>query len=234
MNSKKTTARIAGLLFLILVVLGIFAEFFVRQKIIVPDNALATAQNILASEGLFRLGIVSDLLMTTVYFFFPLVLYKLFNEVNKGHARLMVLCVMISVAILCVNMFNQVAALVLLSGADYLNGFDSEQLQGMVMFFLNMHTNGYMIAQIFYGLYLFPLGYLVYKSGFLPKIIGVFLMLGCIGDFMDFGRYFLSPNSESIILLNATLPANIGEFSLCLWLLIMGIKVKQPAPIDGT
>ena len=229
MSSKKRTARIAGFLFLILILSGVFAEFFVRQKIMVPGNAVATANNIMNQEWLFRLGIVSDLVMTTAYLFFAIVVYSLFKPVNVNHAQVMVLCVVIAVSILCINTFNQVAALVLMSGADYLKVFEKDQLQGLVTFFLKLHTNGYAIAQIFYGLYLLPLGYLVYRSGFLPKIIGIFLMLGCFGDVIDFFRFFLFPDFQSIILQNITLPANIGEFSFCLWLLIMGVK-DQPTP----
>lgn len=231
-SNNNKTARVAGFLFLVLIVCGVFAEFFVRQKIMVPNNAIATANNIVKQEWLFRFGIVSDLVMTTTYFFFAIVLYSLFKPVNIHHARVMILCVVIAVSILCINMFNQVAALLLMSGEEYLKVFEKDQLQVLATFFLKLHTNGYAIAQIFYGLYLLPLGYLVYKSGFFPKIIGVFLMLGCLGDVIDFFRFFLFPDVESIILQNITLPANIGEFSFCLWLLIMGAK-DQPLTTES-
>ncbi|MTI29407.1 DUF4386 domain-containing protein [Cytophagales bacterium RKSG123] len=228
MNSNKKTARIAGFLFLILIISGVFAEYFIRQKIIVSGNPGATVQNIINSEWLFRLGIVSDLFMSAAFFFFSLVLYHLFKTVSKYYASAMVLCVTISCSILCINMLNQIAPLVILSGADYLSNFQTEQLHGLVTFFLKMHTNGYYIAQLFFGLYLFPLGLLVYKSGFLPKIIGVFLMMGCFGDLIDLFRFFLFPDFESVILNNITLPADIGEFSFCLWLLIKGVKEVKP------
>ncbi|WP_020528387.1 DUF4386 domain-containing protein [Flexithrix dorotheae] len=230
MNTYKNRGRMAGLLFLILIFCGVFAEFFVRQKIMVYGDPVATAQNIKSMEDLFRVGIVSDLIMSTTYFFFPLLLYPIFKLVNKELSMLMVLCVMISVAILCINMLNQIAALLLVTGSDYFNGFSTEQLQSLSSFFLNLHSQGYKVAQIFYGLYLFPLGYMIYKSGYLPRVIGVFLMLGFVGDMIDFLRFFLIPDYPSVILDNITLPADIGEISMCLWLLIKGVKVAETEP----
>lgn len=227
MNSNKKKARVAGFLFLIVIVCGVFAEFFVRQKIIVQGDPVATANNISTHEFLFQVGIVSDLMMATAYLFFGIVAYFLLKSVNINHAQVMLLCIVVSVTILCVNMLNMVAALNVMSGDDYLKSFEKDHLQALATFFLKLHSKGYGIAQIFYGLYLFPLGYLIYKSGFLPKIIGVFLMLGCFGDLIDFFRFFLFPDYQSIILQNITLPANIGEFSLCLWLLIKGVKTTE-------
>ncbi|MBX2841646.1 MAG: DUF4386 domain-containing protein, partial [Flammeovirgaceae bacterium] len=140
MNSYKNRGRLAGLLFLILIICGVYAEFFVRQEIIVHGDVLATATNIKSMEGLFRLGIVSDLIMSTTYFFFPLLLYPIFKLVNKELSMLMVFCVMLSVAILCINMFNQIAALLLMSGTEYSSAFSTEQLQSLSSFFLNLHS----------------------------------------------------------------------------------------------
>ncbi|MEW7291116.1 DUF4386 domain-containing protein [Aquimarina sp. 2304DJ70-9] len=224
MYSNKKLARVAGLLFLILVLCGVFAEFFVRSKMFVPGDTVATIENIKASEWLFRLGIVSDLVMSIAFFFFPFALYLIFKQINTFQSKVMVASVMIAVAIYCMNMLNQVAVLLLTSGADYLNAFETDQLDGLAIFFLKMHTNGYFIDQIFYGLYLLPLGYMIFKSGIIPKIIGIMLMLGCIGDLIDVGMYFLFPNHESVFFSNITIPADIGEISLCLWLLIKGVK----------
>ncbi len=227
MNTSKKTARIGGFLFLILIVCGVFAEFYVRRKIIVHGDPVATGNNIITNQWLFQLGIISDLIMSTVFFFFAMVLYFLFKPVNIKLAQVMVLCVVIAVSILCVNTLNQVAALLLMSGEGYLKVFEKNQLQGLVTFFLQLHSKGYAIGQIFYGLYLFPLGYLVYKSGFLPKIIGVFLMLGCVGDLISFFTTFLFPGNNSIILQNITVPADMGEISLCLWLLLTEVKIPE-------
>lgn len=142
-------------------------------------------------------------------------------------------CVLISVSILCVNMLNQIAPLLLMSGDVYLGVFDKEQLQALVTFFIKLHGSGYMVSQIFFGLYLFPLGYLVYKSGFIPKIIGVFLMMGCVGDLIEFLRFFLFPEYQSVILQNITVPADIGEISFCLWLLIKGVKNQSSISLNN-
>ncbi|WP_025664773.1 DUF4386 domain-containing protein [Aquimarina megaterium] len=227
MNSNQKTGRIAGLLFLTIIAAGMFAEFFVRQKIFVTDDPATTAANIANNGWLYRLGIVSDLVMILAFFFYPLVLDRVFKHVNKELSRLMVSSVMISVAILCVTMLAMIAPLLLTSGANYMEGFTTNQINGLVTFFLKLHTNGYVISQIFYGLYLFPLGYMIFKSGLAPKIIGVLLILGCIGDQIDVIRYFLFPNSESVLLENITIPADLGEMSLCLWLLIMGLRNRK-------
>ncbi|EZH75705.1 hypothetical protein ATO12_02630 [Aquimarina atlantica] len=224
MDLKKNTGRLAGLLLLGLILTGIFAEFFVRQKLYVPNDPSATTQNIIENEWLFRLGFVSDLVMSTLFFFYAYVLYCIFKHVNKNIALLLLLCVVISVAMLCQNALYQFSALEILSNKSYSETFNGNQLQALSMFFQNIHTKGYFVNQIFYGLYLFPLGYLVFRSGLVPRIIGVFLMLGCIGDLVSFLDYFLFPNHESAFINNITIPADIGEFSMCLWLLTMGIR----------
>ncbi|WP_106793448.1 DUF4386 domain-containing protein [Aquimarina sp. Aq78] len=224
MNSNQKNGRIAGLVFLILIGAGVFAEFFVRQKIFVTDDPVTTAANIAKNGWLYRLGIVSDLVMILAFFFYPLVLERVFKHVNKNLSKLMVLSVMISVAILSVTMLAMIAPLLLTSGDDYMAGFTTDQINGLVTFFLKLHTNGYFISQVFYGLYLLPLGYMIFKSGLAPKIIGVLLMLGCIGDQIDVIRYFLFPDTDSVLLQNITTPADLGEMSLCLWLLIMGLR----------
>ncbi|NAS12003.1 DUF4386 domain-containing protein [Poritiphilus flavus] len=224
MISDKQRARLAGLSFLAVIGFGVFAEFYVRQQIYVFNDPAATANNIAEYSSLYTLGIVSDLMMALAYFLFPLILHPLFLSVNKNLLRLMILSVSVAVTILCLNSINQIAALEMVNGSDYLGALSADQRDGWSTFFLKLHGKGYKIAQIFYGLYLLPLGYLIYKSGRIPKIIGVFLMLGFVGDFIDYFWYFLFPDFDSILLANITLPADLGEFSLCLWLLVMGIR----------
>ncbi len=224
MYSNKKKGRLAGLFFLILAITGIFAEFFVRQKFYIPNDPAATTQNIVENEWLFRLGFVSDLVMSTMFFFYAYILYLLFKPVSKHISLFLLLCVIISVAMFCQNALNQFSALELMVNNSYSSAFAPEQLEVLSMFFQNIHTKGYFINQIFYGLYLFPLGYMIIKSGLAPKIIGVFLILGCIGDLIDFVVFFLYPNTQSVLLENITIPADIGEISLCLWFLIMGAR----------
>ncbi len=221
MNPNKT-ARIAGLLYLIPFILS-FLAIFLRQSLIVPGDAATTANNIMASESLFRLSIVSDLIVQTVFVLLVLVLYKLLKPVNKNHALLMVIFFLVSVPIAMLNMLNQFAALLLLSGADYLTVFTADQLQALVPLFRDLHEVGYMIAYIFWGLWLFPLGYLVFKSGFLPRILGVLLMISCFGYLIDFFTFFLFPNFDVAI----NMYTGWAELLLCLWLLIKGVNVEQ-------
>ncbi|WP_298475504.1 DUF4386 domain-containing protein [uncultured Maribacter sp.] len=224
MYSNKKLGRLAGLIFLILAITGIFAEFFVRQKLYVPGDLAATYTNITENQWLFRLGFVSDLLMSTSFFFYVFVMYTVFKKVNKNLSLLMLLLTVISVAMFCQNALNQFAGLKLLTTDYYVGALNYEQLQSLATFFTNIHMDGYLVNQIFYGLYMFPLGYMIFKSGLAPKVIGVFLMLGAIVDIIDFIVYFLYPNINSVFLQNITIPADIGEISLCLWLLFMGLK----------
>jgi hypothetical protein len=229
-NSIKKTARIAGVLFLITLFLAPFAEFFVRQILIVPGDAAKTVSNIMASESLFRLGIVSGLIYQTVFTVYVLILYKLLKPVNKNVASLMVIFYLVGVPIAMLNLLNQFAALLLLSGADYLKAFAADQLHAQVMLFLDLQEHGVQIAQIFWGLWLFPLGYLVYKSGFLPRVFGILLMIGCFGYLIDSFAFFLLPNYENyeaIFLPAIALLTIPGELLLGLWLLIKGVNVEQ-------
>ncbi|WP_298534574.1 DUF4386 domain-containing protein [uncultured Algibacter sp.] len=226
MYSNKTLGRLAGLFFLVLAVTGIFAEFFVRQKLFVPGDFSATTENIINNQWLFRLGFISDLIMSTAFFVYAFILYVIFKNVSKSVSLFMLLCVVISVAMYCQNMLNQFSALEFLINTEYSVAFNNEQLKSLSSYYFNIHGHGYLVNQIFYGLYLFPLGYMIFKSGLVPKIIGVFLILGCIGDLIDFVVHFLYPGTHSVLLNNITIPADIGEISLCLWLIIMGVKNK--------
>lgn len=222
-KSAQKTARIAGFLYLILAVCGGFAEFAVRQSLVVPGDAAATVNNILASESLFRLGFVAELIGQTVFVVLVLALYRLLKQVDRNQAVLMVVLVVVAVTITCLNMLNQFAALLLLNGGDYLAVFDTNQLNALVLFFLNLQKAGYLIAQVFFGLWLLPLGYLVYKSGFLPKIIGALLVVACFGYLLDVVTFSLFPTFD-IIVSEFTF---IGELLLLLWLLVKGVNLEQ-------
>ena len=181
MNSLKKTARVAGILYIIMDVFMIFGGMYVDSKIYVPGDAVATVGNILASEWLFRLGFVSSLAGLILQLFLVHVLYELFTSVDKGQARLMVIFIVagVSVAFLCA--LFQFAPILLLSGTGHLSAFNLAQLQMLSMVFLDLYNHGYQIAEIFWGLWLIPLGLLVYKSRFVPKVLGVLLIVGLIG-----------------------------------------------------
>jgi len=216
-------ARIAGILYLLMIPLGIFGILYVPSTLIVSGDAATTANNIMASESLFRLSIVSALILQINQILLVLVLYKLLKPVNKIHASLMVVFALAAVPIAMLNEFNRFAALLLLSGADYLTVFGADQLHAQVMLFLDLHEHGIFIAQLFWGLWLFPMGYLIFKSGFLPRIIGVLLIIGCFGYLIDSVIFFLFPNID-VTLSGFTF---IGELLLPLWLVIKGVDVEQ-------
>ncbi|ASO05642.1 DUF4386 domain-containing protein [Arenibacter algicola] len=224
MLSEKYLARIAGLLYLIVIICGIFAEKYVRFTLVDLNDSAVTAQNIGNQEFLFRMGFVADLIMQLAYFLLPVVLYQLLKKTSKELAGLMVLSVTVAVAIMCINMLNHYAPLLLLNHNIYTSAFSTEQINNSVSFYLEMHNKGYHIAQLFFGLWLLPLGYLVFKSERFPKIIGILLIVGCFGYLTDFLIYFLCPENSIALSEYITAPADLGEFSLCLYLLIKGVK----------
>jgi len=222
MRVNNKTARLAGFLWLLMFIFGPIAQI-VRSKLFVPGDMEATAGNIMANEFLFRVGFVSDLIMLVIFLLLPLVLYKLLNGVDKNLASLMVIFVVVSVPIGMLNLLNEFTALHLLSGADYLSVFDSVQLKAQAMLAYDLYLNGYEIANIFFALWLIPLGILVYKSGFLPKILGLLLVVGGCGLFVEVLIYFLFPGYE-IVNTILIVPQTIAEFVFILWILIKGIK----------
>ena len=177
----------------------------------------------MASESLFRLGIVLNLFTFIGQIFLVLALYQLLKVVNKNMASLMVIFALAAVPIAMLNELTQLAVLQLLSGADFLKVFTTEQLQALVYLFLRLHSQGILIAQIFWGLWLFPMGYLVFKSGFLPRILGILLMIGCFGYVVQSFAAFLLPSFK----LNIIFYTSWGELLLVLWLLIKGVNVEQ-------
>jgi len=228
MNSLKKTARVAGILYIIMDVFMIFGGMYVDSKIYVPGDAVATAINILASEWLFRLGFVSNLVGLILQLLLAHVLYELFKSVDKGQAGLMVILVVAGVPVTFLNMLNQYAPILLLSGAGHLSAFNPAQLQTLSMVFLDMYKHGMMIDEIFWGLWLIPLGILVYRSGFVPKVLGVLLIVGCFGHLLSFLSTFLFPD-YSAILIPISETVMFAELPIFLWLLIKGVKDQQPS-----
>jgi len=222
MNSPQKTARVAVFVFLIIFCLGMSAELFIRPDIIVPGDAATTVNNIMASESLFRLSLVSDLVRQIFMMLLVLVLYKLLKPVNKNIASLMVIFALVGIPITLLNELNHFAALLLASGAGYLTAFEADQLHALVMFFLDLREYGTFIPQVFS--WLLFLGYLVFKSGFLPRILGILLMIGGLCYPIQAVLFFLFPNFDAMIL---GLFAFIGEFLFYLWLLIKGVNVEE-------
>jgi hypothetical protein len=221
-QSPRKTARMAGLFYLIFILTTVLATY-VRSQFIVSGDAATTANNILASQGLFRVGFVTELVSAVFFLLAAWSLYVLLKPVNKNLALLFLLLNLGGVAVECINVLNLYAALQFLSGANYLTAFQTGQLQAMAMSYLNLYTNGFLIAQIFFSAWLLPLGYLVYKSRFLPKFLGLLLILDFFGNMSWFLQGFLLPN-YGILAYPGNVISFIAEISLTLWLLIMAVK----------
>jgi len=222
MNSPQKTARVSAFLFLGIFILGMSTELFIRPGIIVPGDAASTVKNVAASEALFRLSLVSDLIRQVLLMVLPLVLYKLLKPVNKDIALLMVIFALISVPISLLNELNHIAVLLLSSNAGFLAAFKADQLNALVMFFLELRKYGTYIPQIL-SLWVLFLGYLVFKSGFLPRMLGILLMLAGLCYTASAVLFFLFPHFDTMML---GLFAFIVEALFYLWLLIKGVNVK--------
>jgi Domain of unknown function (DUF4386) len=230
MNSTKNPGRFAGLLYLLASIFGVFAMIYVPSKLIVDGNAAATANNISASETLFRLGIAGELIGQAGFIFVALALYELLKGVNRRHASLMVTLIVVSIPIAFLNELNSIAALVLVRGADFLSIFEKPQRDALAMLFLHLHNHGFGVAEIFWGLWLFPLGLLVYKSRFLPRFLGVWLAIGGFANVILSLTGILWPQYQQKVFTYSQ-PALFGEVALMLWLIIKGAR---PPALDAT
>ena len=225
MDSIKKKARFAGFLYLLLVLTAPISLMYVPGKLIVQGNAAATASKILASQPLFRIGILSGLVSAVISIFLVLALYQLFKGVNQQHAVLMVILVLIQVPLGFLNELNHIAALLLVRGADFLSVFDKPQRDALAMLFLNLQGQGTIVSEIFWGLWLFPLGLLVYRSGFLPRILGVWLIInGFAYVTMSLTGLLLPPYYKMVS--QIAFPALLGEMLIMLWLVIIGARPK--------
>src|SRR5437870_12962364 len=225
MHPLKKSARIAGAIYLSMVITGPFALIYVPNKLIVRGNAAATADNILAHETMFRLAILADLIGSVIFICLAIALYKLLSGVSKTWAGLMVAFVLVSAAVGFLNTLNNIAALTLFGGTDFLAVFDKPQRDALAYLFVRLHSQGISIDEIFWGVWLFPFGLLVFRSGFLPRWIGVWLMINCFGYvFLSVISFFFPAyNDKAFLYLQ---PVLFGELAIMLYLLIRGANVK--------
>ena len=224
--SLPQKAKIAGIFYLLLCITGGWAHGGVRFAMIDYNNAVITADNILSAKDAFTTGILADLLAQIIMLFLPLALYQLLKSVNRTAALFMVIAGYMGIPITCINMLNQVAAVHILSEPEYLKVFELNQLQALATLFLNLQKYGYLIAHIFFGIWLFPMGYLVYKSIFLPKFIGVWLVLGGIVYILQTFLVFPFPEWQETLSGIAGI-TGLSEIIFCLWLLAIGVKIEQ-------
>lgn len=221
-SSMNQKAKIAGLFYLIFIILLPIATT-IRSQFIVSGDAAATAQKIMTNELLFRISFVTELVSALFFVLAAWALYVLLRSVNKDIALLFLLLNLCGVAIECMSVVNLSAAQSLLSGADYLTVFSADQLQAQALMNIELYHNGFIIAQLFFGAWLLPLGYLVYRSGFLPRLLGIVLIIDFFGVLTRFLQFFLLPGDD-FISYPGYAAGFIAEVSLTLWLLIKGIK----------
>ena len=230
MNANSKTARIAGVLYLTIILSGIYAQFFVRGSLIDPGDAAATANNIAASESLFRVGIAADLIMILCDVALAAIFYVLLKPVDNGLALLAAFFRLVQAAILGMNLLNLFLALQLVDVANHLSVFSADQLFAQAMLYLDAHSTGYSLALIFFGIQCLVLGYLIFISGYIPRILGGLLIFAGLGYLIDSFASFLLPNYgdyAEIFALIVFVPALIGELALALWLLWKGVNVEE-------
>ncbi len=225
-STLKKTARLAGGLYLIWVLTGIYGLIFVPSRTIVAGDAFATADKILSNEFIFRTGIINDLFSAIICIFLLFTLYKLFEQVNKRQAVLMVALFAITIPVIFIMEGFSIAALMLFKG-EVLQAFELSQRQDLAMLFLRINDYGSLTLEMFWGLWLLPFGYLVYKSNFIPRLIGIFLLLNGIAYVILSLVSLLFPDYRAVTSQIATPFFILGEISITLWLLIMGIKPRH-------
>jgi uncharacterized protein DUF4386 len=224
MSSPKRLARIAGVLYLLNGVASGFAFAYVIGKVYVAGNAAATADKVLANAGLVRFGMVADLVQATEWIFLAIALYLLLRHVHEGAARTMVVLVSVGAAIVCLNDVFQFESVRIASDGSYAAALGAAGSSALVMLLMDMHHYGFLVAQIFFGLWLVPLGYLAYKSAMFPRLLGVALIVGGACYLVGMLAVFLLPDFGEKINVYVTIPSAIAEISMLLYLLVIGVK----------
>ncbi len=228
LESPQKTARLAGFYYVLVVIGSVLYMEVIPRSIFIWDDPTSTLENLLFNQTLFRIGIIVGIGVHISFILLPLTLYTLLNPVNKNHAILMVVFALISVPNSYTLLLDQVNLLKIIQEYPFNSPVEAERLADSVSSFYTSLYNGFFLSQVFWGLWLFPFGLLVYKSGFLPKALGVFLMLGCLTYLIDviggtiFENYYDYVNTSILII-----PAAIGEIGICIWLITVGIKQEN-------
>lgn len=231
MHPLNCTARLAGFLYLLVVITGFYTLMYVPGKLFVPGDAAATASNILAHQSLFRAYIGVEFLSELFFIATVLALYQLLKTVGPRLAILMVLLVLLDTPLAFVGIANQVAALSFLHGANFLAAFDPAQQQALAILLLKLNGHASLVSEMFWGLWLFPLGALTCRSAFLPRLLGVWLIINGMAYVVLSVMGLLWPGYPEIVFTIA-MPILLGEVAFTLWLLIAG--VRQRSPVAGT
>ena len=228
MNSTRRLARIAGVLYLLVGISGGFAEGYVEPKMYVAGNAAATAGNVVANPGLVRLGVVADLFDATVFVFLALALYVLLKHVHKSTARAMLVLVALAAGLTCSAAVFEFEGLRVATGAVNFAAFGAAASNALMLLLLDAQHYGLLTAQIFFGLWLVPLGYLAYKSGMFFKPLSVLLVVGAACYLADMLTAFLLPDIANAIHSYVTIPSAIAEIWMVGYLLVIGVKTNKP------
>lgn len=231
MNSPKRVARTAGLYYLIVAIFGGFAHI-VRVNVYAPGDAATTAENVVANASLVRLSFVADLVQATFAVFLVMALHQLLQHVNKAVARAMVIFVVLQVGITCLNVVHQLGALVVATENSYASALGTDGSNALVLLLLDLQHSGYLVAQIFFGLWLFPLGLLAYRSGMFPRPLGVILMLACAAYLVDVPLQFLASGIADAINPVVVALVTISEVSMVGYLLIKGVKAVETSTAE--
>jgi hypothetical protein len=226
-KSINTTARIGGILYLILIFIGMFAVLFVRDKLIVSGDAAATYKNIMGSQSLWRSGIVADIIMHVLDIPIMLIIYILLKPVNKNVALLALLFNLIQTAVLVANKLNLVAALLPLENVNYLKTLDPNLLQAQVYLSIKLHDIGFGVGLIFFGFTCLVNGYLIFRSGYLPKAIGVLMQIAGVCYLVNNFTLLISPKTAAGLFPAIMIPCLVAELSFCLWLIFKGVDVTK-------
>ena len=232
-TSPLFCARVAGVLYLIIIVCGLFSEIFVRSSLISPRDAVATASNIMAADGLFRAGFLADSIMFLSDVVLAVLLFVLLKPVNKTLALIAMFFRLTQTAVIALNLLNYHAAMLLLKGQSYASAFDAAQLNSLSSFFLDLHSHGYDLGLLLFGVHCLILGYLIAKSLYMPKALGYLVMAAGVTYLIGSYTRFLFPNFvEAVSLIYGV--AIISELSLCLWLLVKRVKLDNWKEVTGS
>jgi len=223
--SRNKISRLAGFIYLLLIIFGVLSILYIPSQLIDWNDTSKTVNNISENKSLFQLGIILGLFCYLSYLFLALVLFKLLKSVNKTQAWLMLILVLVSIPIAFISVKAKIDIVSLLQETNYIKSIDANLINAKVMLLLESFNNGIILAQVFWGLWLLPFGYLVYKSNFLPKFLGIMLIIGCFYYFIDSMAQIAFPSYRGQIIDTVlSICAMIGEFGICLWLLILGDK----------
>jgi hypothetical protein len=223
MDSTKNTARLAGILYFLLTIFGLFDLMYVPSKIMVHNDVAATSKNIIANEFLFRSSIACDILSNITFIFLVLTLYHLLKQVNEKQAKMMVTLVLVQIPIVFVMEAFNISSIMVFKN-EILKSFELNERQDLAMAFLKINSNLTLTLEVFWGLWLIPFGQLVYKSGFIPRILGIMLILGGIAYLIESFTGILFPNNISTVDKFTFVFYSLAEISTMLWLLIKGVK----------